>query len=218
MAYGFTSWEGLIRSDELMHFGTKGMRWGQRRFQNEDGSLTALGRERYGKEGKRGAFGRSMDLNKLDRERVNAEYKAKKYRDKAESRFSRQQYRAKKKDPKAHVEKDEKTRKWEEKSSKYSKVAAGGKKMIDRIISDSTKKKMSVRSKETLRTVNAGSDLAKSFGVSALLGGYGLYTQSHHVVGNHYRVKNDGRGQRLHKKKNNVRKYAGRSSTTILSV
>lgn len=37
-----------LRSDELMHHGIKGMRWGVRRYQNEDGSLTDLGRKRYG--------------------------------------------------------------------------------------------------------------------------------------------------------------------------
>lgn len=32
----------------LVHSGTKGMKWGQRRYQNKDGSLTALGRAHYG--------------------------------------------------------------------------------------------------------------------------------------------------------------------------
>lgn len=34
--------------DILMHYGTDGMKWGQRRYQNEDGSLTPLGRIHYG--------------------------------------------------------------------------------------------------------------------------------------------------------------------------
>lgn len=35
----------------LEHHGIKGQKWGERRFQNEDGSWTAAGRERYGKGG-----------------------------------------------------------------------------------------------------------------------------------------------------------------------
>lgn len=35
---------------ELKHHGIKGMRWGVRRYQNKDGSLTAAGKKRYDKE------------------------------------------------------------------------------------------------------------------------------------------------------------------------
>lgn len=38
----------LYDSNYLEHHGVKGQRWGVRRFQNPDGSLTALGRSRYG--------------------------------------------------------------------------------------------------------------------------------------------------------------------------
>ena len=33
--------------DELYHHGIRGQRWGIRRFQNEDGSLTSAGEKRY---------------------------------------------------------------------------------------------------------------------------------------------------------------------------
>ena len=36
--------------DELMHWGIKGMRWGIRRYQNKDGSLTKAGKKRLQKE------------------------------------------------------------------------------------------------------------------------------------------------------------------------
>ena len=35
-------------NDELMHFGVKGMKWGVRRYQNADGSLTPAGKKKYG--------------------------------------------------------------------------------------------------------------------------------------------------------------------------
>ena len=34
-------------ANELYHHGIKGMRWGHRRYQNSDGSLTNVGRRRY---------------------------------------------------------------------------------------------------------------------------------------------------------------------------
>lgn len=37
----------LVSADELYHHGVKGQKWGVRRFQNKDGSLTPEGEKRY---------------------------------------------------------------------------------------------------------------------------------------------------------------------------
>lgn len=46
--------------NELMHYGVMGMKWGIRRYQNPDGTLTAAGRKRYG-----------YDLDINDKSRTN---------------------------------------------------------------------------------------------------------------------------------------------------
>ncbi len=38
----------MMNNEELKHYGIKGQKWGRRRFQNKDGSLTPAGVQRYG--------------------------------------------------------------------------------------------------------------------------------------------------------------------------
>lgn len=55
-----------IYSDHLSHHGIKGQKWGRRRWQNEDGTLTKAGKERYYGESD------SRDTAQTDEEMINA--------------------------------------------------------------------------------------------------------------------------------------------------
>lgn len=46
----------VIVGGELYHYGKKGMKWGVRRYQNKDGSLTAAGKKRYYKEADKAGY------------------------------------------------------------------------------------------------------------------------------------------------------------------
>lgn len=42
------NWRIIPSDKDLMHYGVLGMKWGVRRYQNKDGSLTSAGRKHYG--------------------------------------------------------------------------------------------------------------------------------------------------------------------------
>ena len=44
--------------DELYHHGIKGMKWGVRRYQNKDGSLTGKGKKRYARDAREQGYGK----------------------------------------------------------------------------------------------------------------------------------------------------------------
>ena len=78
----------VINEDELYHHGIKGQKWGVRRFQNADGTLTKAGQKRYAKQQQRDAdFAEAMKLAK----QYDEEAAAKKSEARARREAKRQQ-------------------------------------------------------------------------------------------------------------------------------
>lgn len=72
---GLTMEVRRITEDELYHHGVKGQRWGFRRYQNADGSLTSAGIKKYNRKvGK---------LQRLEKRREKMKFKSAKYSKKA---------------------------------------------------------------------------------------------------------------------------------------
>lgn len=75
MSQRFDDWEG----EHLQHYGVLGMKWGQRRFQNKDGSLTSAGKRHYEKTGEYGYTYRSHATKKYTKKAAKAAKKAEAY-------------------------------------------------------------------------------------------------------------------------------------------
>ena len=179
------------------------MKWGQRRYQNEDGSLTSLGKERYGKDGYRSSRGTARDLNKLDREHSNAVARRDDYQSAVTRRKAKEERRAKKRgEP---VQYSEKTKKWEAKAKQYADLVKRNESLTQRIIDKTMKKGWSIKEKATLRAVNKGRNAAASIlgsavgvGLGMLSGTYVQTSTMEFAPGTKYRVKRDGLGTRTH--------------------
>ena len=132
-------------SDELYHHGIKGQKWGIRRFQNEDGSLTVEGQKRYGEGGIATAKERAQFLNKLDKQRA--------YNVVRMSEVSKKRQSAKK----------------EQKMGAYNKMRQSTEQTIASVLRAAEKDGTKINSKDVVRHVMTGQTAAKSIAMTALL-------------------------------------------------
>lgn len=142
-------------NDHLEHHGIKNMKWGVRRYQNEDGSLTKLGEERYGVKGTgRSAKKMAKDFNKLDQSYANVEHR----RSVAEAKVRREMHKANR-----GSNSEKRYNKHKEKALKAAKQASEAntqKKAIEslqwRIIGNAAKKGYTINSQAVQRMGETG--------------------------------------------------------------
>lgn len=77
----------MVYETELAHHGVKGQKWGVRRYQNADGSLTRAGKRRYGKE----LAYKKSEMTKSEKKRLEKEYGLKDKEDEMRA-FERRHY------------------------------------------------------------------------------------------------------------------------------
>lgn len=123
----------------LEHHGVKGQKWGVRRYQNEDGTLTKAGQRKYSVKTAHKAM---KSLNKIDRKRAKLLTK---------KAISDIKYK------KAHNKgKDEKASKFKERSKMASEAIKAGDALTKKLVSDATKKGYTVNSIDRTRYAHTG--------------------------------------------------------------
>lgn len=123
----------------LAHHGIRGQKWGVRRFQNSDGSLTDAGKKRYSTET---ASKATRSLNQIERENANLTSKSAMAKVKAEKAFQKGN--------------DEKYNKYKSKAKEYDDAIEAGKKVSKKLISEANNKGYTVDSVTRSRYTHVG--------------------------------------------------------------
>ncbi len=129
-------------SDELYHHGILGQKWGVRRFENADGTLTEAGKARYSRKTTRKGY--QENLNRLDKDLAKVRIKKQKLENKEKSLTENDEKAAKK------------IEKIESKINKYNNSINDYKNLANSIIDDATSKGYSVQSKPVTRKEGLG--------------------------------------------------------------
>ena len=107
-----------VFDDELYHHGIQGQKWGERRFQNEDGSWTQEGRERYGK-GEDPIKKAKLEY-KTEKYKMYLKSKEQRYKDKLASKEERERIKQQAKNDRYLIKEQSKIAKKEEDKSKQA--------------------------------------------------------------------------------------------------
>lgn len=128
----------LDQETYLEHHGIKGQKWGVRRFQNADGSLTNAGKSRYNTDT---TFSTQKSLNKIEKQNAKLRARSAMADVKAGKAFNRN---------------DKKYQKYKNISSEAKKSISAGESLSKKLISEASKKGYTVSSVNKTRYTHTG--------------------------------------------------------------